>query len=380
MGAPNIVRGGSQSGNVAAAELLGLGCCTSCPPTTCRRARCRPCSSSPPTARSGSPTACAGQRQPGAGGRPRRPRRDHGRQARRPGADSAARPARHRGPPPRTPGAGRPRGVPAGRTGVVTRPSAPARSSRSWAPAASARTPCCPTPASAPVPSPGSPAASLPGRRVPARTTSRSARKSSRRHASAAPSPCAGSAHGLWYGIPALADDAVHDGRVVVANVSRVVVGELAARYRRLVVVRVTASDEVRAQRLRARRREPEPGVGQRLARPDPAPATASTRSSQRRLARGGRRNCSASSATRPVARSPPGRNGLPVRRAWFTWKQEALQLCEVVADRPAVSMPLPAPAISALAGASASRRGGGACAVVEGDGGSRGEAPECLR
>jgi ribose 1,5-bisphosphokinase len=79
-------------------------------------------------------------------------------------------------------------------------------------------------------------------------------------------------AHGLWYGIPSSADDAVHDGRVVVANVSRGVLGELAARYRRLVVVRVTVSDEVRAQRLRARRREPESGVGQRLGRPDPAP------------------------------------------------------------------------------------------------------------
>jgi ribose 1,5-bisphosphokinase len=34
----------------------------------------------------------------------------------------------------------------------------------------------------------------------------------------------------------------------------------------------VTVSEEVRAQRLRARRREPEPGIGQRLARADPAP------------------------------------------------------------------------------------------------------------
>jgi len=79
-------------------------------------------------------------------------------------------------------------------------------------------------------------------------------------------------AHGLHYGIPAAADVAVRDGRVVVANVSRGVLDELAARYRRLVVVRVTVSEQVRAQRLRARRREPESGVGQRLARPDPAP------------------------------------------------------------------------------------------------------------
>jgi ribose 1,5-bisphosphokinase len=79
-------------------------------------------------------------------------------------------------------------------------------------------------------------------------------------------------AHGLHYGIPSSADDGVRDGRVVVAGVSRGVLGDLAARYQRLVVVRVTVSEEVRAQRLRARRREPESGVGQRLARPDPAP------------------------------------------------------------------------------------------------------------
>ncbi|MDT3443072.1 MULTISPECIES: phosphonate metabolism protein/1,5-bisphosphokinase (PRPP-forming) PhnN [unclassified Pseudofrankia] len=79
-------------------------------------------------------------------------------------------------------------------------------------------------------------------------------------------------AHGLRYGILASADVEVRDGRVVVANVSRAVIDELAGRYRRFVVVRVTVSEEVRAQRLRARRREPEPGIGQRLARPDPAP------------------------------------------------------------------------------------------------------------
>jgi ribose 1,5-bisphosphokinase len=79
-------------------------------------------------------------------------------------------------------------------------------------------------------------------------------------------------AHGLSYGIPASADDEVRAGRVVVANVSRAVIGELAGRYRRLIVIRVTVSEEVRALRLRARGREPEPGIGQRLARADPAP------------------------------------------------------------------------------------------------------------
>jgi ribose 1,5-bisphosphokinase len=79
-------------------------------------------------------------------------------------------------------------------------------------------------------------------------------------------------AHGLCYGLPASVDAEVRDGLVVVANVSRGVIDGLEARYGRLVVVRVTVPEEVRAQRLRARRREPELGIGQRLARPDPAP------------------------------------------------------------------------------------------------------------
>jgi ribose 1,5-bisphosphokinase len=79
-------------------------------------------------------------------------------------------------------------------------------------------------------------------------------------------------AHGLCYGLPASIDADIRDGAVVVANVSRAVLDQLGGRYRRLVVVRVTVSDEVRGQRLRARQREPEPGIGRRLARPDPAP------------------------------------------------------------------------------------------------------------
>jgi ribose 1,5-bisphosphokinase len=79
-------------------------------------------------------------------------------------------------------------------------------------------------------------------------------------------------AHGLCYGLPALADVEVRNGRVVVANVSRAVIHDLAERYRRLVVVLVTVSEEVRAQRLRGRGREAERDIGQRLARSDPAP------------------------------------------------------------------------------------------------------------
>jgi ribose 1,5-bisphosphokinase len=79
-------------------------------------------------------------------------------------------------------------------------------------------------------------------------------------------------AHGLWYGIPASADAEVRGSLVVVANVSRGVIGELEARYTRLVVVLVTVPEEVRAQRLRARRRETSAGIGERLGRADPAP------------------------------------------------------------------------------------------------------------
>jgi ribose 1,5-bisphosphokinase len=79
-------------------------------------------------------------------------------------------------------------------------------------------------------------------------------------------------AHGFCYGIPASADAGIHDGLVVVANISRGVVGGLEARYRRLVVVSVTVPEEVRAKRLRGRGRETERVIGQRLARPDPAP------------------------------------------------------------------------------------------------------------
>ena len=79
-------------------------------------------------------------------------------------------------------------------------------------------------------------------------------------------------AHGLSYGIPTTADDVVRAGGVVVANVSRGVVHELGARYARLVVVRVTVSEAVRAERLRARGREPADEVVRRLDRADPAP------------------------------------------------------------------------------------------------------------
>jgi ribose 1,5-bisphosphokinase len=79
-------------------------------------------------------------------------------------------------------------------------------------------------------------------------------------------------AHGFCYGIPVSADADIRGGMVVVANVSRAVIGGLEARYQRLVVVCVTVPEEVRAKRLHSRSRETERTIGQRLTRPDPAP------------------------------------------------------------------------------------------------------------
>jgi ribose 1,5-bisphosphokinase len=79
-------------------------------------------------------------------------------------------------------------------------------------------------------------------------------------------------AHGLAYGLPRSVDDVIRADGIAIANVSRAVLSSLAARYQRLVVVRITASPEVRAARLAARGREPESSILARLSRPDPAP------------------------------------------------------------------------------------------------------------
>jgi len=79
-------------------------------------------------------------------------------------------------------------------------------------------------------------------------------------------------AHGLGYGVPRAADDVVRAGGVVVVNVSRGVLLTLDERYERVVVVRVSVPEAVRAQRLHARGREAAADVTRRLTRPDPAP------------------------------------------------------------------------------------------------------------
>ena len=80
-------------------------------------------------------------------------------------------------------------------------------------------------------------------------------------------------AHGLLYGIPrAPLDQALAEGRVVLANLSRRVLPDAAARYP-LRVIEVTAPAEALAARLLARGREDAAAVAQRLARQVPLPA-----------------------------------------------------------------------------------------------------------
>ncbi len=73
-------------------------------------------------------------------------------------------------------------------------------------------------------------------------------------------------AHGLFYGIPADIAEDVAEGRVVVANVSRAVIAEAAARFA-VIGLEITAPAEVLARRLAARGREDPADVARRLAR-----------------------------------------------------------------------------------------------------------------
>ena len=78
-------------------------------------------------------------------------------------------------------------------------------------------------------------------------------------------------AHGLSYGIPARIAAEVGQGRVVVANLSRGVLAEAAARFP-LLVLEITAPLELRAARLAARGRESVEDVARRLSREAPLP------------------------------------------------------------------------------------------------------------
>ena len=72
-------------------------------------------------------------------------------------------------------------------------------------------------------------------------------------------------AHGLRYGLPAVGYD-LKQGRVVVANLSRVMIAEAAALFP-VRVVEITAPADIRAARLVARGREDRVDVARRLAR-----------------------------------------------------------------------------------------------------------------
>lgn len=74
-------------------------------------------------------------------------------------------------------------------------------------------------------------------------------------------------AHGLGYGLPATLADDLAAGRNVVANVSRSVIAEAAAKVARVCVVVITAPAAMLAQRLGGRGRETEADIVRRLAR-----------------------------------------------------------------------------------------------------------------
>ena len=79
-------------------------------------------------------------------------------------------------------------------------------------------------------------------------------------------------AHGLSYGIPGAVDASLADGSVLVANLSRGAVATARERFARFAVVTVTASPEVRLERILSRGREDLAAARARVARRvDPA-------------------------------------------------------------------------------------------------------------
>lgn len=74
-------------------------------------------------------------------------------------------------------------------------------------------------------------------------------------------------AHGLGYALPARLGRLAREGRVVVCNVSRRVVGEARARFPGTQVVEITAPPAVLARRLAARARAEDGDLTARLAR-----------------------------------------------------------------------------------------------------------------
>ncbi|MET4577282.1 phosphonate metabolism protein/1,5-bisphosphokinase (PRPP-forming) PhnN [Ottowia thiooxydans] len=75
------------------------------------------------------------------------------------------------------------------------------------------------------------------------------------------------SAHGLRYGLPSTLANELQGGRHVIANGSRGVIGELAGKVPRLVVLHISADRGALADRIRDRGREAGEQVAQRLGR-----------------------------------------------------------------------------------------------------------------
>ena len=75
------------------------------------------------------------------------------------------------------------------------------------------------------------------------------------------------SAHGLRYGIPAAAADALHNGQHVIANVSRSVLSQARLEHQPVRIVSVEVPAGILRQRLAARGREQAADIEQRLAR-----------------------------------------------------------------------------------------------------------------
>lgn len=74
-------------------------------------------------------------------------------------------------------------------------------------------------------------------------------------------------AHGLKYAIPSQYSDDLKAGRTVIANVSRGVIEEAIARYSPAVVLEISASPEILAERLASRGRESADDIRARLTR-----------------------------------------------------------------------------------------------------------------
>lgn len=74
-------------------------------------------------------------------------------------------------------------------------------------------------------------------------------------------------AHGLSYGLPKSLEDEIAEGTVVIANVSRRVLGDIRRLYTSRSVVVITARSDVLAERLASRGRESREEITARLAR-----------------------------------------------------------------------------------------------------------------